>query len=80
MEMDISHRDTETQSFRDEEAGMSLCLRGSVGCDVGVGDVSHRGAEAQRNIITGDILDASVKIHKLFGPGLLESVMNGCWL
>ena len=26
------------------------------------------------NEITGDILDASVKIHKMFGPGLLESV------
>ena len=26
------------------------------------------------NKITGDILDASVKIHKMFGPGMLESV------
>lgn len=26
------------------------------------------------NEITGDVLDASVKIHKMFGPGLLESV------
>ncbi len=26
------------------------------------------------NAITGDVLDASVKIHKMFGPGLLESV------
>ena len=26
------------------------------------------------NDITGDVLDASVKIHKMFGPGLLESV------
>jgi hypothetical protein len=48
MEMDISHRDTETQSFRGEEAGMSLCLRGSVGCKVWEGEVSRRGSEAQR--------------------------------
>ena len=26
------------------------------------------------NEITGDILDASVKIHRMFGPGMLESV------
>ncbi len=26
------------------------------------------------NEITGDVLDASVKIHKMLGPGLLESV------
>ncbi len=26
------------------------------------------------NDISGDILDAAVKIHKRFGPGLLESV------
>ena len=26
------------------------------------------------NLITGDILDAAVKIHKRFGPGMLESV------
>ena len=29
---------------------------------------------AEINEITGDILDASVKIHKMFGPGMLESV------
>lgn len=26
------------------------------------------------NDITGDVLDAAVKIHRMFGPGLLESV------
>lgn len=26
------------------------------------------------NKITGDILDSSLKIHKMFGPGMLESV------
>lgn len=26
------------------------------------------------NIITGEIIDASIKIHKALGPGLLESV------
>ena len=41
--------------------------------------MSHGDAEAQRvrmeiNDITGDVLDASVKLHKMFGPGMLESV------
>ncbi len=26
------------------------------------------------NEITGEIIDASIKIHKILGPGLLESV------
>lgn len=26
------------------------------------------------NDVTGDTLDASIKIHRLFGPGMLESV------
>ncbi len=30
--------------------------------------------DSEINSITGDILDSSIKIHKLFGPGLLESV------
>ena len=28
----------------------------------------------KENEITGDILDASIKLHKKFGAGLLESV------
>ena len=45
--------------------------------------ISRRGAERRRaqrgmgmgdNEITGDVLDAAIKVHRKFGPGMLESV------
>ena len=70
--VNISHRAAESQ--REECGEETLSLHASVGGNVCGGGVSHGVSEAQRNLITGDILDASVKIHKMFGPGLLESV------
>jgi len=36
--------------------------------------------EAKRNIITGEILDACIEVHRAIGPGLLESVYEACLL
>lgn len=30
------------------------------------------------NVISGKILDSSIEVHKILGPGLLESVYEKC--
>jgi GxxExxY protein len=34
----------------------------------------------QINDVTGDIIDAAIKVHSALGPGLLESAYEGCLL
>lgn len=34
--------------------------------------------EVERDIISGKIVDAAVKVHKRLGPGLLENVYEAC--
>lgn len=36
--------------------------------------------EAERNNITGEILDSCIEVHKTLGPGLLESTYEVCLL
>jgi GxxExxY protein len=30
------------------------------------------------NVITGDVVDSAIKVHRRFGPGLLESACQAC--
>ena len=34
--------------------------------------------EAQKNIITGEILDCCIEVHRQLGPGLMESTYEMC--
>jgi hypothetical protein len=34
--------------------------------------------ELKRNILTGEILDCCIEVHRHLGPGLLESVYEAC--
>jgi GxxExxY protein len=39
---------------------------------------AHAPSEARVNQITGAIVSAAMKVHSVLGPGLLESVYQGC--
>lgn len=34
--------------------------------------------QSQRNILSGEILDCCIEVHRQMGPGLLESVYEAC--
>lgn len=34
----------------------------------------------EKNLITGNIIDAAIKVHSALGPGLLESAYEACLL
>jgi len=44
------------------------------GLNAGCAEVKKEYGVVMENEITGDILDAAIKVHRKFGPGMLESV------
>jgi len=38
----------------------------------------RRGDRARLNLTSGDVIDSSIKIHRHFGPGVLESAYETC--
>jgi GxxExxY protein len=40
--------------------------------------IHHRGTEAQRDPVSRGVIGAAIEVHRVLGPGLLESVYEEC--
>ncbi|WP_261344916.1 GxxExxY protein [Novipirellula artificiosorum] len=52
-------------------------LRGKLLNSLGSRSLEHCGS-MEVNVITGQVVDASIKVHQHLGPGLLESAYEAC--
>ena len=41
-------------------------------------DLNHRDTEAQRDFISEQVIGAAIEVHRILGPGLLESAYEEC--
>ena len=41
-------------------------------------ELNHRDTEAQRDLISEQVIGAAIEIHRILGPGLLESAYEEC--
>jgi GxxExxY protein len=45
----------------------------------GIKNMNHRDTEAQRDALTEKIIGAAIEVHRVLGPGLLESAYEECF-